>query len=53
VDAEQALSNANRKFERRFRAVERQVAEASQDIRNLSLATLEEYWQHAKGETQS
>jgi ATP diphosphatase len=53
VDAEQALSNANRKFERRFRAIERQVGEANQDIRSLPLAALEEYWQRAKGETKS
>lgn len=53
VDAEQALVEANRKFERRFRDVERQVEEASQDINKLPLATLEDYWQRAKGERES
>lgn len=53
VDAEQALSNANRKFEGRFRSIERQVGEAGQDIRQLPLATLEDYWLRAKGERHS
>lgn len=50
VDAEQALGEANRKFERRFRAIERQAGEADQDIRELPLAVLEDYWQRAKRE---
>jgi MazG family protein len=53
VDAEQALSNANRKFEGRFRSIERQVGDARQDIRQLPLATLEEYWLRAKSERNS
>ncbi|HET6630118.1 MAG TPA: nucleoside triphosphate pyrophosphohydrolase [Woeseiaceae bacterium] len=48
VDAEQALSDANRKFERRFRRMEEAVAAAGRDLRELPIAVLEEYWQGAK-----
>jgi MazG family protein len=50
VDAEQALTSANRKFTGRFRSIERQVGENAQDIRQLSLEVLEEYWLRAKAE---
>jgi MazG family protein len=50
VDAEQALTSANRKFSGRFRSIERQVSENEQDIRQLPLEVLEEYWLRAKGE---
>jgi MazG family protein len=50
VDAEQALSSANRKFTGRFRSIERQVDEHAQDIRQLPLEVLEEYWLRAKSE---
>ena len=49
VDAEEALSRANRKFERRFRDMESSVETASQDLGDLSLAALERRWQAAKG----
>jgi ATP diphosphatase len=48
VDAEKALSAANNKFERRFRAIESELAAAGHDINDLSLDALEERWQAAK-----
>jgi uncharacterized protein YabN with tetrapyrrole methylase and pyrophosphatase domain len=48
VDAEQALARANRKFERRFRAVEAEIAGAGLEMRSLDIEKLEEYWRKAK-----
>jgi MazG family protein len=48
VDAEQALTRANRKFERRFRAMEADIAGAGLDIRSLDIETLENHWVKAK-----
>lgn len=47
VDAEEALSLANSKFERRFRDMESGV-ESAQEFGDLSLAALERRWQAAK-----
>ena len=48
-DAEQALSQANEKFERRFRWMERtQQAEAGAGLEMLSLNELERLWERAK-----
>jgi len=51
VDSEKALTGANRKFERRFRAVEAGIATDGRDIRRLSLEELEHRWHKAKCET--
>jgi MazG family protein len=48
VDAEQALSRASRKFERRFRAMETAIEGAGLDIRSLDLDALEARWLKAK-----
>ncbi|MEO0436899.1 MAG: nucleoside triphosphate pyrophosphohydrolase [Pseudomonadota bacterium] len=48
IDAETALRGANGKFERRFRAVEREAASAGNDLQKLDATTLEELWQSAK-----
>jgi ATP diphosphatase len=48
VDAEEALSTANRKFAGRFRSVEDQVTAAGKNIGDTPLEELEEYWQRAK-----
>lgn len=48
VDPEAALRRANAKFERRFRAVERQAREAGQDPAELPLEILDGYWDRAK-----
>ena len=49
IDPEQALSGANRKFERRFRSMEQEIIAAGQAIEDLDLETLESHWQSAKG----
>lgn len=48
VDPEAALAAANRKFERRFRAMERALTAAGQAIQDQDLATLEKHWQSTK-----
>ena len=48
VDAEQALTSANHKFERRFRAMEAAIGAQGLDIRGLDLERLEQYWLEAK-----
>ena len=48
VDPESAVRSTNAKFERRFRAVERQVREAGGDVKNASLDEMEAAWQAAK-----
>ena len=49
MDAEQALSRANEKFERRFRVMEQQLkADGHDDMRKLSLQDLEAVWENVK-----
>lgn len=48
IDPEQALVAANRKFERRFQAMEQAIAASAKDIRELDLDTLEAHWQATK-----
>jgi len=48
VDPEQALADANRKFERRFRQMEAQTQSAGQQLHQLSLEELEQAWQRVK-----
>jgi nucleoside triphosphate diphosphatase len=48
VDAEAALRSANAKFERRFRRMERLVAERGQTLERLSAAQWDELWREAK-----
>ncbi len=49
MDAEQTLSRANEKFERRFRAMETQLRNAGrQDLRELSLEALDVAWEQVK-----
>jgi MazG family protein len=47
-DAEQALSRANEKFERRFRDMERLQRAAGGSLDGMSLEALEELWERAK-----
>ena len=48
-DAEQTLSRANEKFERRFRAMERALlTEARGDMASLSLEELDAAWERVK-----
>lgn len=48
LDAEQALSRANRKFEQRFRRMEQAIHAAGRRLEDLPLETLESYWQAIK-----
>ncbi|MEW7992087.1 MAG: nucleoside triphosphate pyrophosphohydrolase [Candidatus Thiodiazotropha sp.] len=49
MDAEQSLSRANEKFERRFRAMERSLQEANgANIQDLSLEQLDAVWEKVK-----
>ena len=48
VDPEEALRRTNRKFERRFRAVEDSFAAEDRDVAEASLDEMEERWQTAK-----
>jgi ATP diphosphatase len=51
VDPEQALSDANRKFERRFRSMESAAKQQNLDLSNLDIDVLEARWQEAKSKT--
>ncbi len=48
VDAEHALAKANHKFERRFRAMEEDLAKDDRDIRREGHESLEQRWRKAK-----
>ncbi len=50
VDPEQALRGANRKFERRFRAIEERLAAAGKPLANATLDEMEAEWQRVKAE---
>ena len=50
IEAEAALRSANDKFRRRFRSVERQAAERSVALRDLTFEQLDELWDVAKAE---
>ena len=48
VDAETALREGNAKFERRFRYIEEQLAEAGESLDKAGLARLDQLWDEAK-----
>ena len=48
VDPESALKAANRKFRRRFRHVERRMAESGQPMPGSALEVMDGYWEEAK-----
>ncbi len=48
VDGESALRRANRKFERRFRAIEASLGAAGRKPEDASLDEMEQLWQRAK-----
>jgi nucleoside triphosphate diphosphatase len=51
VDSEQALSDASRKFERRFRSMEIDAQQDNVDFAELDIDALESRWQEAKKKT--
>lgn len=48
IDPEAALAAANRKFERRFRSMEKDIAASGQPIADLDIDALESRWQATK-----
>jgi MazG family protein len=50
VDPEQALRHANRKFERRFRAIEERLAVAGKPITEANLDEMEAEWERVKAD---
>lgn len=52
ADPEQCLRSTNSKFERRFRYVERALAEAERPLHKASLDEMESHWQAAKAQEQ-
>ena len=50
VNPDDALEKSNLKFKRRFEKVEAKVRENKQEMHQLPIAVLEEYWQNAKKE---
>jgi len=48
VDPENALTGANYKFERRFRAMEADIAAEGLEFRKMSLESLDQHWRKAK-----
>jgi MazG family protein len=50
VDPELALRSANRKFEERFRHIEKRLAAGGRSLSESSLEEMEALWQEAKGE---
>ena len=50
VDPEKALAGSNAKFERRFRAMEAELAAAGEDMRKMNLEELDQRWRKAKND---
>jgi tetrapyrrole methylase family protein/MazG family protein len=48
INPEEALRSANRKFSRRFQAIERGVAAAGSTMEQATLVEMEEHYQRAK-----
>jgi ATP diphosphatase len=48
IDPEEALAAANRKFERRFRSMEKDIAASGQPLADLDIEALESRWQATK-----
>jgi ATP diphosphatase len=48
IDSEQALVNANRKFEKRFRKMEFDITESGASFSDFDIASLEARWQSTK-----
>lgn len=48
VDPEKALTGANYKFERRFRAMESEIDASGKRLRDYSLESLDQFWRKAK-----
>jgi tetrapyrrole methylase family protein / MazG family protein len=49
VDSESALRMTNLKFRRRFGHIEKKVREAGKDLKDMTLAEMDVWWDEAKG----
>jgi MazG family protein len=52
IDPETALARSNRKFERRFRYVESGIKRQGRELKDASLAEMDELWEEAKSSSQ-
>lgn len=48
LNAEDSLRLTNRKFEKRFRYIEKQVAKSDKSLNEISLQKMDEFWEEAK-----
>lgn len=48
ISPENALAKTNNKFIQRFQLMEELISSDSKDIREMNLAQMDEYWEHAK-----
>lgn len=48
INPEEALERTNRKFMHRFQYIEKRAYEQEKDVKDMSLAEMEEYWNEAK-----
>jgi len=48
VDPESALRRSNRKFDRRFRFIERRIKDEGRQLRSATLEEMDAYWEEAK-----
>ncbi len=48
IDAEDSLRQTNRKFENRFRYIEKKLEEQNQSLNNTELEEMDRYWNEAK-----
>jgi len=48
INAEDALRSANRKFENRFKALEKKIKTENEEISNLNIEKLDHYWKKVK-----
>ena len=50
IEPETALEKANRKFIRRFQAMEQAILKDNKSLQNLSLSEMDQYWNQIKKE---
>lgn len=53
INPDDALEGTNRKFKRRFEYVEQRAAETHQELRNMSLEAMDNFWDEAKAKEHS
>lgn len=48
IEPEEALVMTNEKFSRRFRFIEQKARDAGKNLKSMSLAEMDQYWEEAK-----